>query len=208
MERSMKRRNVPGPQGKRGRKPKRCIRTKEGLVAEVKAEIAAIDPEHKLKKPPVEQAIANCLRRDATTQPRSWWWKDDAPLGLNSATALYYKAAADLEKHGPLEPFLPLSELGKRCGIEQPTPTLDGVIEQMLGDKQWLNEQKQTMSPAMFQAYNRDLHRERLGLIAFLKRTANDIRIKLAADAPLHSAEKVQRVRDVLVSLEAQIADF
>ena len=71
----MKRRNGPGPQGKRGRKPKRDIRTKDRLVAEVKAEIAAIDPEHKLKKPPVEQAIASCLKHDATTQPRSWWWK-------------------------------------------------------------------------------------------------------------------------------------
>ncbi len=78
----------------------------------------------------------------------------------------------------------------------------------MLSDKQWLNEQKQTMPPSMFQAYDRDLHREHLGLIAFLKRTANDISIKLATDAPLHSAEKVQRVRDVLVSLEAQIANF
>ena len=81
--------------------------------------------------------------------------RDDAPLGPNSAKALYYKAAADLEKHGPLEPFLPLSELGKRCGIEQPaqpTPTLDRMIEKMLGDKQWLNEQKQTMPPSMFKA--------------------------------------------------------
>ena len=211
MERSMKRRNGPWPQGKRGRKPKRDIRTKDRLVAEVKAEIAAIGPERKLKKPPVERAIARCLKRDATTQPRSWWWKDDAPLGPNSATALYYKAAADLEKHGPLEPFLPLSELGKRCGIEQPvqpTPKLDGVIEELLGDKQWLIEQKQTMQPSMFKDYNRDLDRERLGLIAFLKRTANDIGIKLATDVSVHSVEKVQRVRDVLVSLEAQIADF
>ena len=59
----------------------------------------------------------------------------------------------------------------------------------------------------MFKAYNRDLDRERLGLIAVLKRTAKDIRTKLATDAHLHSAEKVQRVRDV-VSVEAQIADF
>lgn len=206
----MKRQNVPEPQGKRGRKPKRDIRDKDGLVAEVKAAMAAIDPEHKLKKPPVERAIKNCLRHNSTTQPRSWWWKDIAPLGLHSAIALYYKAAADLERHGPLEPLL-LSELGKRCGIEQParpTPTLDGLIEKMLGDKQWLNEQKQTMPPLMFKAYNRDLQRERLGLIAFLKRTSNEIRIKLATDKPLHSVEKVQRVRDVLVSLETQIADF
>ena len=88
------------------------------------------------------------------------------------------------------------------------TPTLDQMIEKMLGDKQWLNEQKQTMPPSMFKACDRDLRRDELELIAFLKRTANDIRIKLATDAPLHSAEKVQRVRDVLVSLEAQIADF
>lgn len=200
-------------QKKRGRKPKRDIRDKDGLVAEVKAEIAAIDPEHKLKNPPVEKAIANCLRHDTTTQPRSWWWMEDLPLGLNSAIALYYKAAADLEKHGPLERFLPLSELAKLCGIEPPatpapTPTLRGVIEKMLSDRQWLNEQKQTMPQTMFQAYDRDLHREHLRLIAFLKRTANDISIKLAVDAPLHSAEKVQRVRDFLVFLEAQIANF
>ena len=68
-------------QKKRGRKPKRDIRDKDGLVAEVKAEIAAIDPEHKLKNPPVEKAIANCLRHDTTTQPRSWWWMEDLPLG-------------------------------------------------------------------------------------------------------------------------------
>ena len=82
------------------------------------------------------------------------------------------------------------------------------MIEKLLGDKQWLIEQKQTMQPSMFKAYNRDLDRERLGLIAVLKRTAKDIRTKLATDAHLHSAEKFQRVRDVLVSVEAQIADF
>src|SRR4051794_12375494 len=210
MERSMKKQNGLGRQQKRGRKPKRDIRAKAGLVAEVKAEFAAIDPEHKLSKPPVEQAVENCLRHDATTQPRSWWWMEHSPLGLHSAIALYYKAAADLEKHGPLEPFLPLSELAKRCGIESlatpPTPTLDGVIEEMLGDR-WLSEQKQ-LPRAMSQAYWRDLHREHLGFIGFLKRTANDNRIKLATDARLHSAAKVQSVRDVLGSLEAQIADF
>ena len=99
-----------GPQGKRGRKPERDIRTKDRLVAEVKAEIAALDPEHKLKKPPVEQAIASCLRHDAPPSPGHGGGKG-APLGQNSAMALYYKAAADLEEaaarsnHGVLPRF-------------------------------------------------------------------------------------------------------
>jgi len=181
----------------------------ERSIAEVKAEIAAIDPEHKLRKPPVEQAIANCLQHDATTQPRSWWWMEDSPLGLNSAIALYYKAAADLEKHGPLEPFLTLSELGKRCGIEPPaTPTLGRMIGKMLDYRQWLSARRKTMLPSVFKACYRDHRRDELKFIANLKRTANDIRVKLAADAPLHSPEEVQRARDILASLVAQIVDF
>ena len=54
-----------------------------GLVAEVKAEVAELMKKNpKLKKPPVRQAIENCLKHDTETQPHSWWWKDDVPLGL------------------------------------------------------------------------------------------------------------------------------
>jgi len=209
MEPSMKKQNGLGPQQKRGRKPKRDIRAKAGLVAEVKAEIAAIDPERKLSKPPVEQAVKNCLRHDATTQPRSWWWMEDSPLGPNSAIALYYKAAADLEKHGPLEPFLPLSDLGKRCGLEPPpAPTLSQVIGEMLDYKQWLNPRRKTMLPSVFKACRRDHHRGELKFIADLKGAANDIRVKLATEAPLHSPAEIQRARDILSSLVAEIADF
>ena len=74
-----------GPQAKRGRKPKRTIRTLHCLVAEVEAEVAELMKKNrKRKRLPVRQAIKNCLKHDTETLPHSWWWKDkdDVPLGL------------------------------------------------------------------------------------------------------------------------------
>ena len=105
MERSMKRRSEPGPQGKGGRKPKRTILTFHRLVAEVEAEVDELMKKTpKLKKPPIRQAIANCLRHGAEIQPHSWWWKNDVPLGLESAKALFYEAKAAVKNQGPVEP--------------------------------------------------------------------------------------------------------
>ena len=110
----------PKPKGNRGRKPKRIIRTFYGLRAEVEAAVAEIMKKNpKLKKKPIEKAIEICLKYDNETQPRSWWFKDDAPLGLGSARQLYYDALEAIKHHemklGPASPeSMSLSELGDR----------------------------------------------------------------------------------------------
>ena len=201
----------PKGKGKRGRQPKRDIQDHHGLKAEVDAEAAAIMKKNpQIKRPPVEEAIANCLLHNSEIQPRSWWWKDDAPLGLKSAKALYYEAATTIRKHGPLEPHpLSLSALGK--GIEQPAqsvPTWEEMIDEILVHKQWIIERKQAIPKSRFVAASRDFRREALQAIAALRHVANDVRIRLATGGPKHPPEKVERVRDVLASLEAQIANF
>jgi hypothetical protein len=210
----MKRRSEPGPQGKRGRKPKRTILTLRRLVAEVEMEVAELMKKNpKLKKSPVRQAIANCLRRDAETRPHSWWWKNDVPLGLESAKALFYEAKAAIKKQGPGEPspYKSLSELGKtfkQSAQTKPSRTVEEVLERMVTYKRWLYEQKQTMLPSTFVACARDCRSDELKIIARLKHIANEIRTTLAKDAPKHPPEKVRHVRDVLKSLQTHIADF
>jgi len=210
----MKRRSEPGPQGKRGRKPKRTILTLRRLVAEVEMEVAELMKKNpKLKKSPVRQAIANCLRRDAETRPHSWWWKNDVPLGLESAKALFYEAKAAIKKQGPGEPspYKSLSELGKTfkpSAQTKPSRTVEEVLERMVTYKRWLYEQKQTMLPSTFVACARDCRSDELKIIARLKHIANEIRTTLAKDAPKHPPEKVRHVRDVLKSLQTHIADF
>jgi hypothetical protein len=199
---------------KRGRKPKRTIQTFYRLVAEVEAEVAKLMKKNpKLKKPPVRQAIANCLRHDAATLPHSWWWKDDVPLGLDSAKALFYEAKAAIKKHGPVEPssYESLSELGeraKRSVQTKPSRTVEQVLEKIVTYKRWVYEQKQAILPSTFAAYTRDCRREELKIIAGLKHIANKIHTLLAKDAPKHTPEKVGHVRDVLKALDSQIADF
>jgi hypothetical protein len=201
-------------QRKRGRKPKRTIRTFHRLVAEVEAEVAELMKKiPKLKKRPVKQAIANCLRHDAETHPHSWWWKDDVPLGLNSAKALFFEAKAAIKKQGPVEPssYESLSELGERLKQSEqtkPSRTLEQVLEEMVTYKRRLCEQKQTILPSTFVACTRDCRREELKIIAGLKHIANEIDTRLAKGTPKHPPEKVRHVRDVLKSLESQIADF
>ena len=210
----MKRRSEPGPQGKRGRKPKRTILTLRRLVAEVEAEVDELMKKTpKLKKPPIRQAIANCLRHGAEIQPHSWWWKNDVPLGLESAKALFYEAKAAVKNQGPVEPskYKSLSELGKtfkQSAQTKPSRTVEEVLERMVTYKRWLYEQKQTMLPSTFVACARDCRRDELKIIARLKHIANEIRTTLAKDAPKHPPEKVRHVRDVLKSLQTHIADF
>jgi len=208
----MKRQNVLGPQEKRGRKPKRT--TFHRLVAEVEAEVAQLMKKTpKLKRPPIRQAIANCLRHDAEIQPHSWWWKHDVPLGLDSAKALFFEAKAAIKKQRSVEPssYGSLFELGeqlKQSTQREPPRTMERMLEEMVTRKRWWYKQKQALLPPTFVAYTRDCRRAELKIIAGLKRIANEIRTSLAKDAPKHPPEKVRNVRDVLKSLEFQIVDF
>lgn len=203
-----------GPHAKRGRKPKRTIRTFHQLVAEVEAEVAELMKKNpKRKKLLVRQAIKNCLKHDTETQPHSWWWKDDVPLGLDSAKALFFEAKAAIKKQGPVEPssYESLSELGERLKLSaqtEPSRTLEQMLEERVIHKRWLYEQKQTILPSTFLACTRECKREELKIIAGLKHVANEIHTALAKDAPKHPPEKVRHVRDVFKSLQSQIADF
>ena len=204
-------------QRKRGRKPKRDIRTFHCLVAEVEAEVAKLMKENpKRKRKLVERAVANCLRHRNETEPCSWWWKDKMPLNLKSARQLYYDAKEALKtyelKHGiPYEPPPPLSKLGEQFGIKQPAQIepaqeVEQMIERVLSHKRWLYEQEETMQATEFVTMARDFRRVELQVIAGLKRVANDMRTKWAKYAPKHPPEKVKQY--VLASFEAQIADF
>jgi hypothetical protein len=193
-------------QGKRGRKAKRTSSDLRGLVKEVDTEVTALLMRHpELKKRPVEQAVANCLRHDATTQPRSWWWTDSKPLDLDSAVMLYYRARKCAV--GSCEMLPPLSELGATYRAEPPQITKQ-MIEMVLSQRRWLREQKPHMPPAKFIACKRDLQREERQSVAFLKGVAEKMRTRLVADGSKHPPEKVARARDALASLEAQIKDF
>jgi hypothetical protein len=202
-------------QRKRGRKPKRDIRTFHCLVAEVEAEVAKLMKENpKRKRKLVERAVANCLRHGNETEPCSWWWKDKMPLDLKSARQLYYDAKEALKtyelKHGtPYEPPPPLSKLGEQFGIKQePAQTVEQMIARVLSHKRWLYEQEETMQATEFVTMARDYRRGELQVIAGLKRVANDMHTKLAKYAPKHPPEMVKQVRYVLAPFEAWILKF
>ena len=82
------------------------------------------------------------------------------------------------------------------------------MIEAIASHKRWLSEQKSILPSTEFVALTRDCRRVELKAVAALKNSARVIGTALAKDAPKHPPEKVKRVRDVLKSLEAQIADF
>ena len=187
---------------KRGRPPAIDIDAAFKLKAEVS--------EEKQKTGLLKDAIASLIEAD---DPHSWWWDKNAPVKLDAADRRYHRAVKRLEdymkKHGQAYEPMSLAKLGERAGIkppEQPPKTIRHLTEDMLDDKLWLYERKDT--PSQMVASKRNFRRLERGFVKDLKEYAASIGKKIAMDGPKHPAEKVKRAREHLKALDAHIADF
>jgi hypothetical protein len=205
----------PKQKKKRGRPPKRSIRTFYRLVSEVEAVIDEIRKKKPhLKRKPLKEAIARCLRHDNETQPRSWWWgQDGVPLKYRSAAQLYDDALEVIEaseamvaKEGPDDWHLPsLASLG--ADLPKPAqPSYRQIFEEMLRDKRELY--RAGAPSAMLLAQKRDFQGRELRTIAVFKGIATKMHMALAVEAPRRPPGQVERLRAFVKKFDRQLADF